>query len=329
MARKPKQIYIDPKDYYPLGIIGWASKNDETEFGGVPEDSVINATVPPINRDLVVQESMTKVLTKNFVTNSNIGRILCYVKAGRSFYLINSEGFFFYKSKITCFDIKCHRCDKATKLGWEALLYHIRQNEKLYECKSCSSLGDKNPFYGKHHTEENKDKLRVTPSQPGKKNPFYGMTHSKETREKLSRIGKERAKDPAFRERMRLNGIKSLENRKYRMTKPERKTKAWLENHDIPNHYNLVLNKKYQYDFRIKNSNILIEVHGDYWHANPKLYTKDMLTERQIFKIARDKKKLAYAREQGYEILYIWEHDIKNNDFSALSSLLEQGNDEI
>jgi G:T-mismatch repair DNA endonuclease (very short patch repair protein) len=128
---------------------------------------------------------------------------------------------------------------------------------------------------------------------------------------------------------MRSNAIKALENRKFRMTKPERKVKEWFRLNNIENHYNFILNRKYQYDFRIKKTNILVEVHGDYWHANPNIYNEAELNDRQKFKIEQDKKKLLYAEEHGYKIMYIWEQDIKNNDYSALYALLEKDQDEV
>lgn len=45
--------------------------------------------------------------------------------------------------------------------------------------------GENNPFYGKTHSEEIKEKIRQ--SKLGKNNPMYGKSPSKQTREKLSK----------------------------------------------------------------------------------------------------------------------------------------------
>jgi len=54
--------------------------------------------------------------------------------------------------------------------------------------------GTKNPFFGKHHSEETKEKIRkkLRPINQGKRNPFYGKHHSEETKAKLSKIASAR-----------------------------------------------------------------------------------------------------------------------------------------
>ena len=58
--------------------------------------------------------------------------------------------------------------------------------------------GKNNPFYGKKHTKEAKDK--ISKSRIGKyggdKNPFFGKKHSEETRKKLSELKKARGGIP-------------------------------------------------------------------------------------------------------------------------------------
>ena len=62
-----------------------------------------------------------------------------------------------------------------------------------------SMRGNKNPFYGKHHSDETKEKLRIqrkgkrlteeykkkiSEAITGEKNPFKGKHHSEESKEK-------------------------------------------------------------------------------------------------------------------------------------------------
>lgn len=71
------------------------------------------------------------------------------------------------------------------------------------------------------------------------------------------------------------------------------------------------------YDFHIKNTNILIEVQGDFWHANPKIYKQSdelifpsgRITVRDIH--SRDVYKFDIAYKNGYVVKYIWESDMK------------------
>ncbi len=73
--------------------------------------------------------------------------------------------------------------------------------------------------------------------------------------------------------------------------------------------------KKYFYDVRI--GNILIEINGDYWHANPEKHDKDWYnkqknqTAEEIWENDLMKKKT--AEKNGFKFITIWETEIKNN----------------
>jgi hypothetical protein len=55
--------------------------------------------------------------------------------------------------------------------------------EKISKSLSISIRGEKNPFWGKNHTEETKKKLSDGVS--GEKHHFYGKNHSEETKKKM------------------------------------------------------------------------------------------------------------------------------------------------
>lgn len=56
-------------------------------------------------------------------------------------------------------------------------------------CFRCRYLGKNNPFYGKTHSDESKDKMSrsLTGKFCGKDNPFYGKKHSDWSRGKISK----------------------------------------------------------------------------------------------------------------------------------------------
>ncbi len=68
-------------------------------------------------------------------------------------------------------------------------------------------------------------------------------------------------------------------------------------------------------------SNIIIEVNGDYWHANPKLYKENDLIRRfggyvkagDIWK--KDLERNHYIEKLGYKVLVIWEDEIESGSF--------------
>lgn len=62
------------------------------------------------------------------------------------------------------------------------------------------------------------------------------------------------------------------------------------------------------YDFYIPDKNLLIEVDGIYWHSKDKVN----LNHTQIKNIENDNIKNRLAKEMGYNLLRVWENDIKN-----------------
>jgi len=78
----------------------------------------------------------------------------------------------------------------------------------------------------------------------------------------------------------------------------------------------------YCYDFFIKDTSILIEVDGDFWHCNPQFY-KEPLYEVQKHNMKHDQIKNKNATESNYTLLRFWEHDIKNNPKKVVKTLLE------
>ena len=67
--------------------------------------------------------------------------------------------------------------------------------------------GEKNPFYGRHHTEETKKKLSEANKgkQLGKDNPFYGKTHSEESKKRIGAINKVKMKGMRFFNNGKIN----------------------------------------------------------------------------------------------------------------------------
>ncbi len=63
-------------------------------------------------------------------------------------------------------EFNCIYCNK------EVIFKQSRKIDYVYKCRSCTIKGDRNPFYGKKHTEETKQKLSI--AFGGKNNNMYG-----------------------------------------------------------------------------------------------------------------------------------------------------------
>lgn len=62
----------------------------------------------------------------------------------------------------------------------------------------------------------------------------------------------------------------------------------------------------YEFDFYIKDYNLLIEIQGEYWHKNT---------------VAKDSAKATYASKLGYVVKHIWEHEF--SQMGKLESIIK------
>jgi very-short-patch-repair endonuclease/transposase len=98
----------------------------------------------------------------------------------------------------------------------------------------------------------------------------------------------------------------------------ERKFIKILNNLNIEYIHQYKLEKKY-YDFYISNKELIIEINGDYWHGNPKKFS--VLNKIQTNAQERDRLKTEIAIKHGYNIIFIWEDDLLNNEEKVLQDL--------
>lgn len=85
-------------------------------------------------------------------------------------------------------------------------------------------------------------------------------------------------------------------------------------------------NKKFVYDFCLEDKKKIIEYNGDYWHCNPKIYVPTYynsvtkMTAKQKWK--KDKKKIDFAKQQGYDVLVIWEKEYNDNKKETINRVV-------
>ena len=131
----------------------------------------------------------------------------------------------------------------------------------------------------------------------------------------------------------RLNTILNKNLQPVFISKLEKRVEEVLIKNKISFKAQFFITRK-SYDFRINNTNILIEIQGDYWHANPNIYeSNDLITypDNKILKASdvweNNRKKQELANKYKYEVLEIWEKDItKLNDIELEHYVLERLN---
>ena len=78
------------------------------------------------------------------------------------------------------------------------------------------------------------------------------------------------------------------------------------------------------YDFYLPESNLLIEIDGDYYHSNPLIYENKKLNRMQIKNKKIDDYKNKWALLHCIPIMRIWEYDIRNNPEEVMQKLKDR-----
>ena len=95
----------------------------------------------------------------------------------------------------------------------------------------------------------------------------------------------------------------------------------------------LGLNYIYQYkmvsigrylDFMLTDYHVAIEIDGDYWHGNPKLYEEKDLNKTQKWSKKVDEMKNKWCSRNGVPLIRIWEKDINEHPENVLTFLKEK-----
>lgn len=127
-----------------------------------------------------------------------------------------------------------------------------------------------------------------------------------------------------YTEKYYKNDLNSLRKE----TNPERKVRETLNAFGILFEQEKPFFKKYYADFYLPKTKSIIEVNGDYWHANPKYYgsesNKKPLNEMQKRSIKRDQDRLKDFEKYGFRVFFIWEDEINRNVELYLKKILDE-----
>lgn len=83
----------------------------------------------------------------------------------------------------------------------------------------------------------------------------------------------------------------------------------------LPGYKNNIQISYYTVDFINEESKHIIEVHGDYWHCNPKTYSENFVNKTGITakeKWNKDEQRKHYLESLGYTVTVVWESDLNN-----------------
>lgn len=202
--------------------------------------------------------------------------------------------------EISRWATRCRTCCRSGSLngmfGKSALkdkkYEQFRTSESIKKAKKKLTKG---LFTGHKHSDQTK--IKISNKVTGNKNGFYGKKHSKNTIDKL----RSKAIEQHLKGRIK-NSKTSIELAVEKILK-ELKIKYVFQK---PFGY-------WIYDFYIPKVKMFIECDGDYWHGNPKIYSKSNLNKIQKNNIANDKRKNDYAKSKKIKMLRFWETTIKNN----------------
>lgn len=223
------------------------------------------------------------------------------------------------KSKFSWSKCKCGRFD-----GW-------KERSERYKIER---LGSGNPMYQKKPwnlglTTDSHESIKSS-SEKNKLKKASAETRKKQSEAAKKRLipgnlGKRHSEES--KEKMRQNTLRMIKDGRFKQTKTKpciafarllQKNNIKFEEEKLIKHWSV--------DFYLIDFDIYIEIDGDYFHSNPKIYPCGPKTKTQKINYSRDLSKNKYFNENNLRLLRIWESDILNNEdiiICKLNQLLE------
>lgn len=232
---------------------------------------------------------------------------------------------------------KCNDCNTEIKFTSDnptvACRNYFNSVKKKSLCKKCSlelQKGIGNPFYGKKHTKETKQKISESRKgkSTGKNNPMSNAKWRDKARQNLKSKWDNGEMEHArkimsnkLKETRKLGKIKSvIRSKKEKEIIKEIKKLGYKVDHSLR------VDSKI-YDIYIPKLNLVIEYNGDYWHCNPKKYKEDYYhqvkgkTAKELWEY--DKIKIDLVKGNGYNLEIVWESDLKE-DHTLIYKLIKK-----
>lgn len=223
---------------------------------------------------------------------------------------------------------KCPKCGQDIKTFSKdkgiACRNHFRKLEGTSLCKPCSlklQIGEGNPFYGKKHSKNTKNK--ISKSRSGKGIGKNNSMSKKKWRDKSRRALKKKWDSGEMEHVRQIMSEKLKETRRLGKIKSTITSKKEKEIIEHLNNLGYSPVQSYRVDTKvcdvyIPSLNLIIEYFGDYWHCNPLKYQSDYYNVKkgkyawELWEY--DTKKLELIKSYGYNLEVIWEKDLKNDN---------------
>jgi len=191
-------------------------------------------------------------------------------------------------------------------------------------------VGEKAPRFGVTLTKEIKDKISNTHKDKIKKEGHWriGAKNTLDARANMKESALKRAQQSDYVNPMQgkthtPETIKKIFSHK-KMNNTEKMVADELMGNNIEYYFQYFLTRDgicKSFDFKIKNKKLFIEVDGDYWHGGPGHnydYFKGVNEVKE-----NDKFKEQLANENGFEVIRVWESEIKK-DMNILMEKLNE-----
>lgn len=163
--------------------------------------------------------------------------------------------------------------------------------------------------------------------QKGEANPIHRVKHLYTDVEYVSRItrgirahveaktgrsyeevyGLEKTEE--YKEKLRAASPARMAKFERRVTAPERIVQTLLERLEIRCETQVAFGP-YTVDFYVPEYNLVVQVDGDFWHANPSIYPDEKLSKVQRKQRRLDASCNAFLTNRGVKCLRLWEKDL-------------------
>lgn len=150
------------------------------------------------------------------------------------------------------------------------------------------------PFLGKKHTDE------------------WKREASRRTREAWQKMTPEQRRE--FNKKFAANGLKKLSKMRYiERTSIEKDVHNVLLSAGVHFGWQCFFSG-WRVDFYLPEKRLMIECNGCYWHGCKECGYEKYNLRKQL----RDSRLSEYAQKNGYNLIWLWEHEIKQGAFQAL-----------